>query len=160
MNAMEHGNALPRGPARHVRVLSATDGVHVQITDQGQVPPADAPAEEPDLEAKLAGLQRPRGWGLFLIKNMVDESARSPTGERHTLELTMRLRRTTMATLMRPTAVRRRDGVAVIDLLGDVNAAAEDAPRRRLGGGDRRARRRGGAELRAAPATSTRPGSR
>ena len=34
-------------------------------------------AEVPDIEAKLAGLQRPRGWGLFLIKNMVDEAHES-----------------------------------------------------------------------------------
>ena len=45
----------------------------------------------PDLEAKLAGLQRPRGWGLFLIKNMVDEAHESTDGELHTLELVMRL---------------------------------------------------------------------
>ncbi len=28
----------------------------------------------PDLEAKLEGRQRPRGWGLFLIEKMVDET--------------------------------------------------------------------------------------
>ena len=49
------------------------------------------PAETPDLEAKLDGLQRPRGWGLFLIEKMVDE-ARVLDGEgEHTLELELRL---------------------------------------------------------------------
>ena len=33
----------------------------------------------PDLEAKLAGLQTPRGWGLFLIGNMVDECETAAT---------------------------------------------------------------------------------
>ena len=35
----------------------------------GEIPEAEAP----DLEAKLEGLQKPRGWGLFLIQNMVDD---------------------------------------------------------------------------------------
>jgi hypothetical protein len=26
----------------------------------------------PDLDAKLDGRQKPRGWGLFLIRHMVD----------------------------------------------------------------------------------------
>jgi hypothetical protein len=26
----------------------------------------------PDLDAKLEGKQKPRGWGLFLIRHMVD----------------------------------------------------------------------------------------
>ncbi len=26
----------------------------------------------PDLDAKLEGRQKPRGWGLFLIRHMVD----------------------------------------------------------------------------------------
>ena len=52
----------------------------MQIVDQGGAPPADAP-RVPDLEAKLAGLQRPRGWGLFLIKNMVDEMHETTDGD-------------------------------------------------------------------------------
>ena len=42
-----------------------------------------------DLEAKLAGLQSPRGWGLFLIKNLVDDMRVSAEDGRHTVELTM-----------------------------------------------------------------------
>ena len=39
------------------------------------------------------GSQSPRGWGLFLIKNMVDEAARVRSdGRHHTLELILRLR--------------------------------------------------------------------
>ena len=34
----------------------------------------------PDLEAKLEGLQKPRGWGLFLIQNMVDDVRVSSDG--------------------------------------------------------------------------------
>ena len=90
MNAMEHGNEY--GPDRPVsiRVLRAADAVLVQVSDlgaAGELPPA----EIPDLEAKLAGRQRPRGWGLFLIEKMVDEARETGEGGRHTLELVMRL---------------------------------------------------------------------
>ncbi len=71
--------------------VSTTDSVLVvRITDQGggrEIPEATAP----DLEAKLAGLQKPRGWGLFLIKNMVDDVRVTSDEKHHTVELVMRL---------------------------------------------------------------------
>jgi len=50
--------------------------------------------EEPisaELQAKLAGLQKPRGWGLFLIKKMVDDVRVTSDERHHTVELVMRL---------------------------------------------------------------------
>ena len=44
-----------------------------------------------DLEAKLAGEQTPRGWGLFLIRNMVDELHVGGPEDRHAIELVVRL---------------------------------------------------------------------
>ena len=46
--------------------------------------------EEPDLVKKLDGAQSPRGWGLFLIRNMVDAMDVTTDGQRHTISLTMR----------------------------------------------------------------------
>jgi anti-sigma regulatory factor (Ser/Thr protein kinase) len=90
MNAMEHGNRYDPDKTVSVRVVAEPDRVRVQITDHGGAP-ADRETEVPDIEAKLAGLQRPRGWGLFLIKNMVDEAHESSDGHLHTLELVMHL---------------------------------------------------------------------
>ena len=45
----------------------------------------------PDLEAKLAGEQTPRGWGLFLIKSMVDEMHVINENDLHTVELLITL---------------------------------------------------------------------
>jgi hypothetical protein len=45
----------------------------VRINDQDRSLVPDPDTEVPDLEAKLVGLQTPRGWGLLLIRNMVDE---------------------------------------------------------------------------------------
>jgi anti-sigma regulatory factor (Ser/Thr protein kinase) len=90
MNAMEHGNEYRADKPVTVRVLTETEAVRVRITDHGGAP-VDREAEVPDIEAKLAGLQRPRGWGMFLIKNMVDEAHESSDGTLHTVELVMRL---------------------------------------------------------------------
>lgn len=95
MNAVEHGNQgraeLP--VAIRVSAVAAADGtkgIEVAVTDQGGKRPIPE-AEEPDLDAKLAGLQAPRGWGLFLIRNMVDELRSTADGPRHTVHLVMRL---------------------------------------------------------------------
>ncbi len=48
-------------------------------------------AETPDIEAKLEGLQKPRGWGLFLIQQMVDRVEVVREGERQTVVLTLEL---------------------------------------------------------------------
>jgi len=91
MNAIEHGNQNNAELPVSVRVLATDSDVSVQITDQGgdqQMPEA----ENPDIEAKLAGLQTPRGWGLFLIKNMVDDMQVTTDDRHHTLELTLHLK--------------------------------------------------------------------
>jgi anti-sigma regulatory factor (Ser/Thr protein kinase) len=91
MNAMEHGSEYRADRPVSVRVLAGDGVVRVQISDLGGAP-SQAERESPDLEAKLEGLQRPRGWGLFLIENMVDEMRESSDGERHTLELALRVK--------------------------------------------------------------------
>ena len=60
------------------------------MTDYGDAgEPADP--EQPDIEAKLDGRQSPRGWGLFLIKEMVDETRVTTEDGKHTLELVLHL---------------------------------------------------------------------
>jgi serine phosphatase RsbU (regulator of sigma subunit)/anti-sigma regulatory factor (Ser/Thr protein kinase) len=90
MNAMEHGNGYREDLPVTVRVLTGPEAVRVQITDLGGAP-AEREIEAPDIDAKLAGLQRPRGWGLFLIRAMVDEAQEYSEGASHTLELVMHL---------------------------------------------------------------------
>ncbi len=71
-----------------VAVRASEAAISVSITDHGGGPPAfESPA--PDLEAKLAGLQTPRGWGLFLIEKMVDSMRVTTDGAHHTIELIM-----------------------------------------------------------------------
>lgn len=88
MNAMEHGNKYQADLPVTIQVFSSSEAVKVSIVDQGGATPIPE-AKDPDLEAKLAGLQSPRGWGLFLIKNMVDEMNTYSDEAHHTMELVM-----------------------------------------------------------------------
>ncbi len=91
MNAIEHGNGnRPEIPVE-VEVTQDGDRIIVAITDQGGLQAqAGVGPEEPDLVRKLDGDQSPRGWGLFLIRNMVDAMEVTTDGQRHTIWLTMR----------------------------------------------------------------------
>jgi serine phosphatase RsbU (regulator of sigma subunit)/anti-sigma regulatory factor (Ser/Thr protein kinase) len=90
MNAMEHGSGYRADRPVTIRVLHSAQRLRVQVTDLGGV--TELPARErPDLEAKLAGEQTPRGWGLFLIEKMVDEANVTGEGGRRTVELVLRL---------------------------------------------------------------------
>jgi serine phosphatase RsbU (regulator of sigma subunit)/anti-sigma regulatory factor (Ser/Thr protein kinase) len=90
MNAMEHGNEYRPDRPVSIRVLHSADRLRVQVTDQGGAGEL-AETEAPDLEAKLEGRQKRRGWGLFLIEEMVDEARVTSEGGGRTVELVMRL---------------------------------------------------------------------
>jgi serine/threonine-protein kinase RsbW len=91
MNAIEHGNGNRAEIPVEVEVTLTGDEIVVAISDQGgELAGKAGPAEEPDLLKKLDGGQSPRGWGLFLIRNMVDAMDITTNGQRHTIWLTMR----------------------------------------------------------------------
>ena len=86
MNAMEHGNRYRSEVPVLIEVAASDADLSVRITDEGSGPPA-FDSETPDLVAKLDGAQTPRGWGLFLIKSMVDEMNVTGDERHHTIEL-------------------------------------------------------------------------
>ena len=88
MNGMEHGNKYRADVPVVIQVLGSDAALLVRITDQGGGQFVRE-AESPDIDAKLAGLQSPRGWGLFLIQNMVDEMRVTSDDLHHTVELVM-----------------------------------------------------------------------
>ena len=91
MNAIEHGNHYEADKPVTIQVLASSTALAVRITDFGGGQPIPTDPETPDLEAKLAELQTPRGWGLFLIKNLVDEMHVTTDDTHHTVELLMYL---------------------------------------------------------------------
>ena len=92
MNAIEHGNRLRAELPVSVRVVHENGRLSVSITDRGGGRDIPEP-ETPDIEAKLAGLQKARGWGLFLIKNMVHDMRVTTDDVHHTVELVIDLER-------------------------------------------------------------------
>jgi anti-sigma regulatory factor (Ser/Thr protein kinase) len=91
MNAMEHGNHYRPEMPVDLQVLVTDHDLLVRITDRGSGPPPKEDGDAPDLEAKLEGIQTPRGWGLFLIKSMVDEMNITGDEGHHTVELVVHL---------------------------------------------------------------------
>ncbi len=89
MNAIEHGNK--NDPELPVAVRASVENCQliVRIVDRGATIVPDAPI--PDLDLKLAGLQPARGWGLFLIRSMVDDLRQLSDERTHTLELVLHL---------------------------------------------------------------------
>ena len=92
MNAMEHGNRYNAEVPVKIEVWLLEKRLLLRIIDRGGSPPPNPNAQRPDLEAKLEGKQPPRGWGLFLIKNMVDDMRVSGNPDHHTIELLIDLK--------------------------------------------------------------------
>lgn len=91
MNAIEHGNHEKGEVPVEVEVFRSAQELVVAITDQGGGGPDPSELAEPDLDLKLAGQQTTRGWGLFLIRNMVDAFWVTDHGGRHTVWLGVEL---------------------------------------------------------------------
>lgn len=91
MNAMEHGNDNRPELLVEVEVFAEPAALLVRISDTGLGDQVTADMPAPDIEAKLRGEQSPRGWGLFLIQEMVDDMKVYATDDRHTVELVMAL---------------------------------------------------------------------
>lgn len=71
MNAIEHGNRENARIKVLVELIAGDDKLQVDVRDGGKGIRNEV--EEPDIDAKMKGKQSPRGWGLFLIKSLMDE---------------------------------------------------------------------------------------
>ncbi len=75
--AMTEACANAREYAHHsafeVRLRSDHGKVTIEVEDHG--PPFTLPERRPDMEARMLGRERPRGWGLFMIGQLADASS-------------------------------------------------------------------------------------
>ena len=93
INAMEHGNK--NNPDARV-IITMHYGNHiftVSVMDQGKgMGNSNEPLEEPDIEKKILNLQTPRGLGIFLIKQLVDQvEFNQTTDEGHMVRMVFRI---------------------------------------------------------------------
>ena len=78
MNAMEHGNRFNENLDVTIRFMLHRSKLEVTVQDSGVGGYISLPTDDPDLEAKVSGQASTRGWGIFLIKNLVDEFEIAP----------------------------------------------------------------------------------
>ena len=93
INAMEHGNK--NDPDARVFITMHYDDhiFTVSVMDQGEgMGNSNEPFEEPDIEKKILNLQTPRGLGVFLIKQLVDQvEFNHSTDEGHMVRMVFRI---------------------------------------------------------------------
>jgi serine phosphatase RsbU (regulator of sigma subunit)/anti-sigma regulatory factor (Ser/Thr protein kinase) len=89
MNAIEYGSQGRADVPVDLEVEATPEAVIVRITDRALSGAVPDDAETPDIDLKLAGAQKARGWGLFLIQNMVDSMDVTTDGSTQTVTLTM-----------------------------------------------------------------------
>lgn len=70
LNAIEHGNKMDA--RMKVGIVLNIEEMKLQVTvqDEGR---KIGPVKTPKIEDKIEGRSNNRGWGIFLIKNLVDE---------------------------------------------------------------------------------------
>lgn len=71
INAIEHGNQENSNVKVLVELIVDDSKLQVDVHDRGKGIPSNI--QKPDIDAKIAGKQSARGWGLFLIQNLMDE---------------------------------------------------------------------------------------
>ena len=93
INAMEHGNKNDPD-ARVIINMHYNDHIFtVSVMDQGKgMANSNNSYEEPDIELKIQRLQTPRGLGIFLIKQLVDEvEFNQATDEGHMVRMVFKI---------------------------------------------------------------------
>jgi len=71
INAIEHGNQQNANVKVLVELIAEDNKLQVDIHDRGKG--IRGKIQKPDIDARIAGKQPSRGWGLFLIQSLMDE---------------------------------------------------------------------------------------
>lgn len=95
LNAIEHGNAFDATQAVNIILVPEEEALQISVQDHAsrRFDPAMETEAAPNLREKLAGLSRPRGWGTFLIKELVDEVEFSSTRTGNLVRMVIHLER-------------------------------------------------------------------
>jgi serine/threonine-protein kinase RsbW len=70
INAIEHGNKMDTSTKVGIILTVEDDSLEVAVQDEGI---GVEEVEHPKIEDKIKGQSKHRGWGMFLIKNLVND---------------------------------------------------------------------------------------
>jgi serine/threonine-protein kinase RsbW len=70
LNAIEHGNRMDTNTKVGITLTVEESKLQVSVKDQGK---GIDQILIPSIEDKVGGKDKPRGWGIFLIKSLVNE---------------------------------------------------------------------------------------
>lgn len=71
INAIEHGHRFDANVRVGIGFTLEEMELEIDVTDEAEERIGQPPI--PDIDEKIAGKDTPRGWGVFLIKNLVDD---------------------------------------------------------------------------------------
>lgn len=70
LNAIEHGNKMDAGIKVGISLTGDESKLMVVVSDEGS---GTIKISTPNIEEKIEGRDKPKGWGIFLIKSLIDE---------------------------------------------------------------------------------------
>jgi serine/threonine-protein kinase RsbW len=78
LNAIEHGNKMDTNTKVGITLTVEESKLQVSVKDQGK---GIDQILTPSIENKVGGKENPRGWGIFLIKSLMNEVSFEPSPE-------------------------------------------------------------------------------
>jgi serine/threonine-protein kinase RsbW len=78
LNAMEHGNKLDTSTKVGITLTVEGSKLQVAVKDEGK---GVGPISPPSIRSKMEGKDKTRGWGIFLIKSLMNEVKFEPSPE-------------------------------------------------------------------------------
>jgi len=70
LNAIEHGNKMDTSTKVGITLTVEESKLQVTVQDEGK---GIGQIDLPQIENKIEGKEKTRGWGIFLIKNLMNE---------------------------------------------------------------------------------------
>jgi serine/threonine-protein kinase RsbW len=72
LNAIEHGNKL--NETTKVGISLSMNGTKMKVSVEDMGNGIREKLDEPNIDNKINGTDSPRGWGVFLIKRLIDDT--------------------------------------------------------------------------------------
>ncbi len=79
LNAIEHGNEM--NATTKVGISLSVNGTKMKVSVEDKGNGMRGKVNEPNIDNKINGTETPRGWGIFLIKNLMDDIKFEPKAD-------------------------------------------------------------------------------